>query len=412
MDSVDNYAHHSALQLAMEAAFISWVKWPDPEKDLFWKAYLERYPHQKNNLMKARAIVSEMRVVSEVINERRAMEVWNRISAQIEEQPMGRRPVKRASFTMSWIRAAAVFIIAVGFAGYFLISRKPIPDVSKTPSYSEPMLNDIAPGSNKAILTLANGQKLVLDSAANGALTTQGNVTLIKLDGQLAYNKENKISESQLLYNTVTTPRGGQYQLVLSDGTRVWLNAASSLHFPTAFAGKERVVEITGEAYFEVSHNPSHPFIVRKGTTEVKVLGTHFNINAYGDEPSLKVTLLNGSVAVSRGSESQLLIPGQQAVIQERPAKIGVISDIDVDHVISWKNGLFDFDDDALPVVMRQLSRWYDAEVRYSGPIPEGHYTGAIRRQANLSEVLKMLETAGGVHFLIEGRQIVVEKKS
>jgi transmembrane sensor len=215
-----------------------------------------------------------------------------------------------------------------------------------------------------------------------------------------------------VLYNRITTPRGGQYRLVLPDGTRVWLNSASSIRFPTRFDGHERKVELMGEGYFEVAKNASKPFRVAfAGSGEVEVLGTHFNINAYEDEPSLKVTLLEGSVRVRSAGDSKVLQPDEQAVISGASAAISVQKGIDVNQVVSWKDDLFDFNNDPLPAVMRQLSRWYDADISYRGIIPEGHYTGSIRRQASLSEVLRMLELAGGVHFSIEKKQIVVEKR-
>lgn len=412
MGSMQQFANYTATQLAVDAEFISWVKCPDAQSDQFWNEYLIRYPHQKGAVEKARAVVLQMKVVKDIMDEDRAETIWNKIRERINPLSVAVSEQKRTVPIRRWTVAAAILIIFLGTGTYFLLSGRSQKELvkGKIPS-SLPQQNDIAPGGDKAILTLADGSKVILDTADNGAITKQGSVTVIKLNGQLAYNKEG-ISSTDVLYNTITTPRGGQYQLVLADGTKVWLNAASSLRFPTAFVGKERKVELTGEGYFEVTHDAAKPFIVTKGQTEVTVLGTHFNINAYEDEPSLKVTLAEGRVMVEKGSRSQLLLPGQQAIVSDQNASIDINKDIDVDHAISWKNGLFDFDDDPLPVVMRQLARWYDADVSYSGAVPEGHYTGAIRRQANLSEVLKMLELAGGVHFSIQGRQIIVEKKS
>jgi len=406
MASVDQYANYSAIQLATEAAFIAWVKCPGADSDFFWSEYLSRYPLQAGPVEKARAIVLQMRVVQEAMDENRAATVWDRISSRIAKLPADRMRGRVVVMRRWWAAAAVLVFIVCGL--WFIVGRNRSgkPSVAVAPKAKQ----DIAPGGDKAILTLADGTKVVLDTADNGAITKQGNVTVIKLNGQLAYNKQGSAA-TEVLYNTITTPRGGQYQLVLADGSKVWLNAASSIRFPAAFTGNERRVEITGEAYFEVAHDAAKPFHVKVNDMEVQVLGTHFNINAYEDEPSLKVTLLEGRVNVRKGSEAKLLEPGQQAVIAAGASVIAVEKDVDMDHVVSWKNGLFDFDNDPLPVVMRQLARWYDATVVYTGAVPEGHYTGAIRRQARLSEVLKMLELAGGVQFSIEGKRIVVQRK-
>lgn len=275
------------------------------------------------------------------------------------------------------------------------------------------LAHDVLPGGNKAILTLANGKKIVLNQAANGRLAKQGYTQIIKLSsGQLAYHSaNNNISVNEpVAYNTLSTPRGGQYQLLLPDGTKVWLNAASSIRYPTAFIGKERRVEVSGEAYFEVANDPSRPFIVEKNKVEIQVLGTHFNVNAYADEATIKVTLLEGSVRVSQRTtdHSQLLRIGQQAQLNKEGG-ITLIKNADIDEIMGWKNGLFVFHNDDLPSIMRRLERWYNVTVDYEGnKMISSHFTGAIRRQVNLSEVLRMLELAGGVHFEIEGHTIIV----
>ena len=267
---------------------------------------------------------------------------------------------------------------------------------------------DFAPGGDKAILTLADGSTIILDSAKNGALTQQGNTNVLKLEnGQLAYTAS-VIKAREMLYNTITTPRGGQYQVKLTDGTKVWLNAASSLKFPAAFTGHERRVEITGEAYFEVAHHAAMPFFVRKGEAEVKVLGTHFNVNAYDDETDITITLLEGRVNVSQLSHrhSQFLSPGQQASMK-MDGLINVADDIDTEMVMAWKNGLFDFTSADIKTIMRQISRWYDIEVSYEGQLPEREFSGKISRNANASTVLKILEQSD-IHFRMEDKKIVV----
>jgi ferric-dicitrate binding protein FerR (iron transport regulator) len=268
-------------------------------------------------------------------------------------------------------------------------------------------VQDIAPGGNKAILTLADGTQVILDSANNGAITKQGNVTVIKLDdGQLAYNASST-STSALTYNTVTTPRGGQYQLVLSDGTKVWLNAASSLRFPTAFVGSERKVEMTGEGYFEVAHNDKKPFLVRAGGMDVEVLGTHFNINSYKDEMVTTTTLLEGAVQVSSVQGNMVnLRPGQQSVLSGSALRV---SPADTDMAIAWKEGYFRFKNESVPAIMRKLSRWYDVEIVYRGGPGKEAFGGKISRSKTLAEVLEMLQSTKKIHFKIEERRIIVQ---
>jgi hypothetical protein len=266
---------------------------------------------------------------------------------------------------------------------------------------------DIAPGSNKAILRLADGTEILLDSAHDGTLAQQGVVKIIKLNnGQLAYNPQKGKSE-EILYNTITTPKGGQYQLVLADGTKVWLNAASSLRFPAAFAGKERIVELNGEGYFEVAKNASMPFHVRVHDMDVQVLGTHFNINAYTDETAMRTTLLEGSVQVSQGEQTQLLTPGQQAAASQN-GQIQLADGVDVEEVMAWKNGMFQFQGADLETILRQAARWYDIDVEYKQRISD-RFSGQISKNVNLSQLLKILELTGKVHFEIEGRKIIVK---
>lgn len=267
--------------------------------------------------------------------------------------------------------------------------------------------NDVkAPESVNAVLTLADGSTLVLDSLVNGQIAHQGNTNINKLaDGKLVYNGE---AASVVQYNTLTVPRGSKIvELTLTDGTKVVMNAASAITFPTVFAGKERKVSITGEAYFEVAHDKSKPFIVSKGDAQVEVLGTHFNVNAYDDEEAINVTLLQGSVRVTALNKKQNLIlkPGQMARIT---SKLELLPDVNINEVMAWKEGKFRFGDFAsIETVMRQLSRWYDVEVEYKGKV-SGHIGGTIERAANISQVLHILEMTGIVKFNIQGRKIIV----
>jgi len=226
----------------------------------------------------------------------------------------------------------------------------------------------------------------------------------------LAYNDNSIATTNMVMYNTITTPRGGQYQLVLADGTKVWLNAASSLKFPTAFAGDERRVELTGEGYFEVLHNDKKPFLVDTRNGIIQVLGTHFNINAYDNEMTVNTTLLEGSIKVFNESAFVILKPGQQSVINKR-GEIRINKGIDVDEVVAWKNGKFQFGEAmSIEMIMRQLARWYDIEVEYKTK-ETGHIGGSISRNVNVSKVLEMMEMTGAAKFQVNGRNVTVLPK-
>jgi len=303
-----------------------------------------------------------------------------------------------------WTAAAAAAILLVS-GGYFFMSRRGGTKVAQQPAKA----NDVAPGSDGAILTLANGEKIILDSAANGKLATDGNAAITKTgSGQLAYNALHETSTT-LTFNTLTTPRGKKTHIILADGTQVWLNAASSIRFPTTFIGKERTVEITGEAYFEIAKNATIPFIVRKSGSDyrIQVLGTRFNVNAYDDEGAIRTTLIDGSVNILKGDASTLLKPGQQAVVIGDGNKIDLGANVNIDEVMAWKNGVFHFDRSDIGAVMRQIARWYDVDVAYNGTITQ-HFGGTISRDVNVSQVFKMLEMTGAVKFSIEGRKVTV----
>lgn len=267
--------------------------------------------------------------------------------------------------------------------------------------------HDVAPGGNKATLTLADGSTIVLDDAGNGTLQQQGSTTIRKpASGQLTYSNNSTAANGTVLYNTIVTPRGGQYQVQLPDGTRVWLNAASTLRFPTAFTGADRTVEFSGEAYFEVAHHNGQAFSVKVNETTVQVLGTHFNINAYADEKHMHTTLLEGAVKVRSGSQEALLQPGQDAAVPTTGTGIEV-KETDVNNAIAWKNGIFFFHNDDIATVMRQLGRWYNVEISYVGPVPAHRFEGRIWRNYTLAQTLAVLQ-ASDVHFKIDNRKLVV----
>lgn len=312
--------------------------------------------------------------------------------------------VKRS---FSWVKfaAAAMFIITAGSVYFWLNKIKISPQTVQAKIISTKVTPVIAAGTNKAVLTLADGSNIVLDSMGQGILAKQGNAKVIKLNTTtLAYNATDE-NNQEVLYNTLATPNGGKYQLILPDGSKVWLNAASSIHFPTIFTGKERRVTVTGEAYFEVAKNAAMPFKITVKDMEVEVLGTHFNVMAYDDENSMNTTLLEGSVKISKGVIKKMLVPGQQSVINST-GEINIV-DADMEEVMAWKNGWFQFNAADIKTVMRQISRWYAVEVVYEGKIPDGHYSGAVSRDNDIFQVLKIMQS-GGVRFTIEGRKVIV----
>lgn len=317
--------------------------------------------------------------------------------------------IKRAHFfsfrKMGW--AAAVVIVLCGAAGLWIYN-KPARNLSQQTIQKPLSETDIAPGTNKATLTLADGSIISLDEAKTGNLAKQGNTAIVKLDsGQLAYQVKGAIKE--ISYNTLTTPRGGQFHLTLPDGSEVWLNAASSIRFPTAFEGKQRKVFITGEAYFEVRHNKLIPFVVEVNEhTSIEVLGTHFNINSYPDESSIKTTLVEGLVKVNSFNRHEFITPGQQMQVNENNT-IKLIKQADIEEALAWKNGVFQFHAANLPAVLRQLSRWYDVDIEYENNIPEREFEGEMQRDLSLLQVLKILEK-NKVKFEIKGKTLIVKK--
>lgn len=263
----------------------------------------------------------------------------------------------------------------------------------------------IKPGTNKATLTLANGNTIFLDSASTGVLANLKHVRILKSStGQLIYDTSASDAggNEKLSYNTISVPKGGQYQLVLPDGTHVWMNSASSLRYPTRFEGSERQVELNGEAYFEVAKDKAHPFHVSVNNMEVQVLGTHFNIMGYKDEGVTKTTLLEGAVKIVRGGSQETIRPGQQAIVDERIK----IADVNVQESIEWKNGNFNFSHEKLDVIMRKISRWYDVDVDYQGKTTKAIFVGTLPRSSNIGEVLRYLELTGLVHFKVTERRV------
>ena len=362
---------------------------------------------------------------------------WNgKLEAMFEQYrpPVVEAPVIRG---IKWYRfAAAAVLLLMMSAGIYYILRtnsNKIAEVSQGSKQSADTVT-LKPGTNGAVLTLGDGKQLVLDSAGNGLLAMQGSTVVMNQSGSVTYNNA-VAGTAKAEYNTLSTSRGKQYRLELPDGTRVWLNAASSIRFPTAFPNDMRRVEITGEAYFEVAHidrksNSPVPFFVTFTTPagaagEVQVLGTHFNINAYDDEAAVKTTLLEGNVKVTQSAignrqsakdaeRSVVLKPGEQAVLSGVNSRLPIADSRltidhspDIDAVIAWKNGYFSFSETDMATLMRQIARWYDVDIEYAGAIPNRKFGGEISRNSNAAQVLKIMEESD-VHFKIAGRRIIV----
>ena len=328
--------------------------------------------------------------------------LFKAIHDKIDSESKGKKrrviPLKRIAIAASVIGLLLISVLLLNDK----IGKK---ETAKAETNHQRFKNDVSPGGDKATLILADGSTIVLDETQNGTIAQQGNSKIIKLDGKLSYDPTNKNSR-EIVYNTISTPKGGQYQLELPDGSQVWLNATSSIHFPTSFTGTERRIEITGEAYFEIAKNPNMPFIVTVSNSEVQVLGTHFNINAYNDEDNVKTTLLEGSVRFVNDGSINILKPGQQAQLTKE-GTTKVVSDVNVDNVVAWKNGMFDFENAGIETVMRQLSRWYDVEIEYKGKTDD-LFIAEMRRNIKLSDALKALELTGKVKFDIQDKKIIV----
>ncbi len=390
-DSFINYCHHSSRQDTRA-----------------WEEYLEKYPGELPTILEAKKMVL---LLGEMLEENRE-EIVNRLAGDVPAAMA--RNVKRKKGLVRRLMpyaAAVLLVLASALIYFFVIPGRGDKELAQVPP-SLPPLHDLAPGGNRAILTLDDQSTVILDSASNGVITQQGNIVVRKLEnGLLAYtiNGREITENDKAFYNTIRTPRGGQYQVTLSDGTKVWLNAASSLRFPVVFAGSERKVEITGEAYFEVARNEKQPFRVKAAASQVEVLGTHFNVNAYDDEASIKTTLLEGRVKVSvpeAGPQAIFLEPGQQAGIA-KDGKINVLDDADTEAVVAWVFGRFQFRSADLKTILRQIARWYDADIVYKGNV-DLHFTGQLTRHENVSRIFEKLALTGEVKFKVEGKTIIV----
>jgi len=342
----------------------------------------------------------------QVINE--PHEVPAAVSDRIEArllQNISRNKIVPLRHPWRWAAVASVLMLLLAGSVYWFYKTDKSHNIASNMALSKKGVigSDVAPGTNKAVLTLADGTTVELDSAGNQVLQ-QGKTTVQQRNGRLEYAAQGK--GEAIGYNTLVVPRGGQFNIVLPDGSHVWLNAASRLKYPTAFTGKERVVELQGQGYFEIAHNADQPFIVDVNNTHIQVLGTRFDIMAYPDEQSLNTTLLEGAVRVQSGERQQLLKPGQQSVLEYTTGQM-FVRPADIDQTIAWKTGFFEFDNAGMNVIMRQVARWYDVDVAYGNGKNSRLFGGRISRSLPLSEILHMLE-ANGAKFSLEGRRLTV----
>ena len=339
---------------------------------------------------------------SEIDTEERFAEL-----AAIRNSLLGQIKQDKAKVRRLWPRIAAAASVLLALTAGYLYWRT-------APSATTPVTAgiDIGPGGNKAILTLANGGKVNVSQAKNGQLAIQGSDVISKTaNGQITY-QTNRPKKTDLTepagFNTLSTPAGGQYGLVLSDGTRVFLNARSSLTYPTRFTGKDRTVVLTGEAYFEVAHDTKQIFYVKSRGQLIEDIGTQFNVNAYEDERSVKTTLIEGRVKITVNKHHKILVPGQQAVSYGQDLELA--KDADMDEATSWKEGYFNFNTETLETAMKKIARWYDVEIEYKNDALRGKpLGGTISKYKNVSQILKKMELTGAIHFKLTGRKIIVE---
>ncbi|SKA40732.1 FecR protein [Chitinophaga eiseniae] len=382
--------------LVDDERFINYCQQRNAADVQYWEERLRQDPALAREAAALKPLVIALATASQ---QQEAQQQW-----QLLRQQMGSTsaPLLRKN-RRSWYRIpAAAAVLALLLWGAYTLTKPAVPPI---PIAHRNKVQDIPAGGNKATLTLANGARIVLDDAADGTVASQGGISIQKTtNGQLVYTVTGNNRLTDTGYNTIQTPKGGQYQVNLPDGSKVWLNAATSLTFPAAFGTGARTVSLNGEAYFDVATTTNaQPFTVKVNDLSIDVLGTQFNVMAYTDEPASHTTLLTGAVRVTQGNASKLLQPGQQAVAGSRIQ----VQAADTEAAVAWKNGMTVFTDADIHSIMRQIARWYDVDIIYQGEIPQRLFTGKIPRNANVSKVLKILELSN-IHFTIDGRKIIV----
>jgi ferric-dicitrate binding protein FerR (iron transport regulator) len=387
--------------LLHDESFLNYCFGRNDDDVRYWNKWLADHPEDEMRIDELRRTVILLGDVSHESLRAKHFEELQQKIATSNIVPLVTR--KKRSIWKPVMAAASIVIVVSTVAVLFRQASKP------TKSNAIAQKNDIRPGSNRAVLTLANGKKITLTDSVNGQIAVQSNIKIAKTaKGQIAYELPKGGTDDDLAvgYNTIEAPTGGQWQVILPDQSKVWLNAKSSLTYPTYFTGNERKVQLKGEAYFEVAHNAKMPFKVSSRGQTVEVLGTHFDIMAYDDDEIMKTTLLEGSVKISNNGYSRILVPGEQAQVSNVGTK--VTNEIDLEDVMAWKNGYFKFNDN-LENVMRKISRWYNIEIKYANNVdPSLRFGGKISRYKNLSSALKIMELTGNVHFKVEGRRVTV----
>jgi Fe2+-dicitrate sensor, membrane component len=343
-----------------------------------------------------------------------AVALWQKIAGTIEQQdasfagnsaPLKPLPVKKHNHSFIymyrwWLAGAAMLLFAVGTVALYQFYPK-----KQGYSISSSIKNDVLPGHKAAILKLDDGSVINIDSVPPGIIATQGGLTIIKKEnGELVYEGN---MNGKILYNEVSTLNGQELNIYLPDGTQVFLNASSSIRYPLTFAEKERLVTMTGEAYFNVKHSDTKPFKIQLHDQIIEDLGTEFNVNAYSDEPNIKTTLIRGSVKITQSGNSVLLKPNQQA-ITNNSKPIQVVYAYNIDQIIAWKEGYFSFKDDSIEEIMKQIARWYDVKVVYKGKKVQELFIADVPRNISLSRFLKILESTGWVKFEVNGKKVTV----
>ncbi|WP_158275324.1 FecR family protein [Pedobacter sp. HMWF019] len=379
-------------KLMYDETFLNFCFQRDTEDTAYWMNWLKEHPESEKEVLELRNLLVLLAEQSGKTEVEEQQEQLSRRIASAQSQHNGRLSLFR------WVAAASVLLILS--ATTFLLFNK-----NAQTKLALNQMRIIKPGGNKAFLTLANGQRIVLNDAANGLIAKQSDVQITKnANGQLVYALAKGQTTSSNEFNTIETPKGGQYLLYLPDGSKVWLNAASKLKYPASFSGqRNRSVELDGEAYFEVAKDKQHPFMVKTGRQQVEVLGTHFNINAYKDEVSVKTTLLEGSVRVFSADpalSARVLHPGQQSSYDPLISEIKVAT-ADTEAAVAWKDGLFYFKDADIPSIMKVFARWYNVEVGYEGEIPKRKFSGKIYRNVNAAQAIEILNYSD-IHLKLE----------
>lgn len=393
-----------------DETFQQWVLFPDDKNAGNWEDYYKAHPEEREAMDEARAFILALRFRDDRPSTSIINQSLNQALEKIRSTEKAQTPVRKLDtkhpIPAYWWAAAA--LLPILFSIWFIFSSKSEDkQMAEAKSDSLETSTGILPGTDRATLTLADGSVVILDTADQESILGQQNVKLINVAGQITYKvSDQAVTGNEMQFNKITTPRGGQYKIELQDGTMVWLNAASSLRYPVAFTSNKREVELTGEGYFEVAHDAAKPFIVNlTDGTRVTVLGTHFNINSYSDENSIKTTLLQGSVLVKQGERQKELLPGDQAETGQNQFKVVHLSN--TDQIVAWKNGYFSFNDDNLESIMRQLSQWYNVDIDFPQGVPNVLFSGELDRNLKLEELLEVFSTLK-INYQIENRKLII----